>query len=101
MLSLGSNPLSKIQVVSSLNIPSQANAMYYYNDEVCYENYAPKVYLGTLQTTALSWIYQYENGEKITQISDWPQNFQGSQKGEANTGKTNILNKDLFCVILY
>ena len=80
----GYNPLSKIEVVSLLNIPSQAHEMYLYNTGSCLVKYNPKIYLGTIQTIAQTWLYDIQNGTETT-LPNWPQNFgQVSQKGEAN-----------------
>ena len=76
----GYNPLSKIEVVSSLNLFNQGRAMYYYNSADRTQKYNPKVYLGTVQTTATIWNYDYQQG--ITLPENWPIN--GPQKGEAN-----------------
>ncbi len=77
---LGYNPLSKIEVVSSLNLFNQGRAMYYYDYTNCTAKYAPKVYVGTPQTLGIDWNYDHHFGPNLT----WPQAFQGSQKGEAN-----------------
>ena len=61
-LNLGSNPLSKLEVVSLLNIPSQGHAMYHYNSANRTQKYNPKVYLSTLQSVALQWNRDYQQG---------------------------------------
>ena len=76
----GSNPLSKLEVASMLNIPSQACELYYYVSSSCLAKYAPKLYLGTLQTIGRDWIIDRQNN--INYPSIWPE--KGSQKGEAN-----------------
>ena len=76
----GYNPLSKIEVVSSLNFPMQANAMYYFDYAISVPKYNPKLYLGTLQTIGKNWIIDRQTG--INYPSIWPE--KGSQKGEAN-----------------
>ncbi len=76
---MGSNPLSRIEVVSSLNILSQANRMYMYYDQEMGSKYSPKVYLGTLQSIAYWWITQYQNGA-IWSINNWPKNYQATQQ---------------------
>ena len=78
-MNLGYNPLSKIEVVSSLNLFNQGRGMYYYTLSNCTERYYPKVYLGTTQTIAYAWNYDHQTG--INYPSNWPQN--PSQKGEA------------------
>ena len=82
-LKLGNNFISNLEVVSSLNLFNQARCLYYFNYLDSPTKYAPKVYLATIQTTGINWIYNYEDSWKNTQKMDWPQNFQVSQKGEA------------------
>ena len=80
----GYNPLSKIEVVSLLNLFNQAHQMYAYSPAYCTERYYPKVYIGTAQTLGIDWNYdsqKYAN-KPIQKPSTWPQN--PSQKGEAN-----------------
>ncbi len=78
----GSNPLSKLEVASMLNIPSQACELYYYVSSSCSAKYAPKLYLGTLQTIGKNWIIDRQTyaGSDIKMPENWPQN--PSQKGE-------------------
>ena len=84
----GSNPLSRLEVVSLLNIPSQAHELYYYTSTSCPAKYNPKVYLGTLQSIAYWWLCNRETDwildSNTTPKLTWPQAFQGPQKGEAN-----------------
>ncbi len=95
----GSNPLSRLEVVSLLNIPSQAHELYYYSSTSCPAKYAPMVYLGTTQTIALNWLFdrQIYAGNVIKIPENWPIN--DSQKGEANTVKI-IYRKHLFLKFL-
>ena len=89
-LYLGSNPNSKLEVVSMLNIPSQAYNMYYHNLGDRIDKLNPKIYMGTLQTVARGWILQSNNTSKPP-ANQWPQNFgQTTQKGEVNI--SNQLN---------
>ncbi len=85
----GNNPLSRLQVVSKLNILSQARYTYHYNSYNCPERYYPKVYIGTIQTIAKGWIYDLQKG--INHPSTWPEIK--PQKGEANTKIFNIFYK--------
>ena len=78
-LYLGYNPISKLEVVSLLNIPSQAHEMYAYNTVNRTAKYNPKVYLGTSQTIAIQWNYDYQKGITLPEI--WPE--VKPQKGEA------------------
>ena len=90
----GYNPISNLEVVSSLNILSQSTNMYHYYYGYCLQKYAPKLYLGTLQTTAQAWLYDNFNGTVTDQIytkNIWPKNYQqDSQKGEANLSHLKI-----------
>ena len=79
-LKLGSNFISKLEVVSMLNIPSQAHQMYYYNTANRTQKYNPKVYLGTLQSTSVEWNMEIQH--TINYPSIWPE--VKPQKGEAN-----------------
>ncbi len=80
MINTGSNPLSRIEVVSTLNTLNISKEMLHYNTQNCPPNYYPKVYLGTSQTTAQGWLYERINGEYIS-MNNWPQAYQGTQKG--------------------
>ena len=83
-LYLGNNSLSNLEVASMLNILNLGTHMYNYHYSNRPAKYAPKVYLGTVQTTATSWNYDSQNTSKPP-ANQWPQNFgQTSQKGEAN-----------------
>ena len=80
-INLGNNPLSLLQVVSLLNLNNQAYEMYAHSPINRPSRYYPKVYIGTTKTISTSWLYNDENGWKNTQKMDWPQAFQGPQKG--------------------
>ena len=79
-LNIGSNPNSRLEVVSQLNLFNQACAMYHYNYQNCTSRYYPRVYIGTSQTIAAGWNYDYQKG--INHPSTWPE--KKPQKGEAN-----------------
>ena len=82
-LQIGYNPLSNLQVVSSLNTLSESSLRYHYNYQNCTSRYYPKVYIGTSQTIAAGWNMDLQNTSKPP-ANQWPQNFgQTSQKGEA------------------
>ena len=81
---LGYNPLSKIEIVSGLNLFNYAPGSLAYNSGNRTQKYNPKVYIGTLQSTSKEWNYDFQNTSKPP-ANQWPQNFgQTSQKGEAN-----------------
>ena len=80
---LGYNPLSKIEIVSGLNVFNYASGSLAYNSGNRTQKYNPKVYIGTLQSTSKEWNYDRQTG--INHPSNWPQSYQQvSQKGEAN-----------------
>ncbi len=58
------NLISKLEVVSLLNISNQARLSYHYNYANCFEKYNPKVYLGAIQSVAYEWNYDGQNPEK-------------------------------------
>ena len=79
----GYNPLSKLEVVSTLNTLNLGRAMYYYGYDINTKKYNPKVYLGTTQTIAYVWNFdrQIYAGSDIKYPSIWPE--VKPQKGEA------------------
>ena len=79
-INMGSNPISNLEVVSSLNLPNTAHYLYHYNYQNSTSRYYPKVYIGTIQTIAKGWIYDRQTG--INYPSIWPE--VKPQKGEAN-----------------
>ncbi len=76
----GYNPLSKIEVVSTLNTLNLGRSMFYYGYDINTKKYNPKVYLGTPQVLGTGWQNDIQTG--INYPSIWPE--KGSQKGEAN-----------------
>ncbi len=54
-LLVGSNPISNIEIVSSLNSFNLAHYMYEFHYPTRLEKHNPKVYLGTIQTVATTW----------------------------------------------
>ncbi len=80
VLNTGTNPLSRIEVVSLLNILKIGKEMLHYNYANSLERYYPKVYLGTSQTIARNWNMDLQNIEKYPEI--WPE--KKPQKGENN-----------------
>ena len=85
---LGYNPLSKIEIVSGLNVFNYASGSLAYNSGNRTQKYNPKVYIGTSQTIAKNWNYDRQTGinHPETTLPNWPQSYQQvSQKGEANS----------------
>jgi len=68
-INLGSNSISKLEVVSLLNIPNLTVDSFFYNYTNCPEKYNPKVYLGAVQSVASRWNYDGQTGQK-TDFSD-------------------------------
>ena len=81
LIILGSNPSSNLQVVSQLNLLNLGHSTYWFDEQYEIKKYAPKVYLGTLQTIGKNWIIDLQNIENYPSI--WPE--VKPQKGEANT----------------
>ena len=96
MLNTGTNPLSRIEVVSLLNILKIGKEMLHYNYQNCPTKYAPKVYLGTLQSIAYWWLCNRETDwildSNTTPKLTWPQAFQGPQKGEASNDNYSTIS---------
>ncbi len=85
-MNLGYNPLSKIEIVSGLNLFSYAPGSLAYNSGNRTQKYNPKVYIGTLQSTSKEWNMDIQH--TINYPSIWPLNV--SQKGEANLSHLKI-----------
>ncbi|HBD06023.1 MAG TPA: hypothetical protein DCY93_01250 [Firmicutes bacterium] len=68
-VNLGNNPNSKLEVVSSLNLFNQSSHLYSYDHGTRAEKYNPKVYMSTVQTTSINWIYDANRGLKSDQKS--------------------------------
>ncbi len=63
-INLGSNSISKLEVVSSLNSFNIAHAMYYYHYAYT-SKYNPKLYLGSaIQTTSSDWNNDYDSARQ-------------------------------------
>ena len=79
---LGYNPLSKIEIVSGLNVFNYASGSLAYNSGNRTQKYNPKVYIGTSQTIAYAWNYdrQIYAGSIIKMPEIWPE--VKPQKGE-------------------
>lgn len=56
-INLGSNPLSNVEIVSTLNVLNLGAGMYGYNYADRPQKYNPKVFLGSIQGVAQSWFY--------------------------------------------
>ncbi len=87
---LGYNPLSKIEIVSGLNVFNYASGSLAYNSGNRTQKYNPKVYIGTTQTVSDSWLFdrQIYAGSDIKIPENWPE--VKPQKGEANLSHLKI-----------
>ncbi len=63
-LSLGTNPNSRLEVVSLLNFFNLGRWMYHFNYPVCPTKYNSKVYLGAVQSVAFQWNHDNNLGLK-------------------------------------
>ncbi len=79
-LNLANNPLSNLEVASTLNTLNIGAHMYAYSLSNCTSRYYPKVYIGTAQTLGIDWNFDQQTG--INYPSNWPE--VKPQKGEAN-----------------
>ncbi len=68
-INLGSNPISKLEIVSSLNSFNLGRMMYHYNYTVCTQKYNLKVYFGTIQSVNESWNWDNNMGLSADQKS--------------------------------
>ncbi len=66
MINLGNNFYTKLEIVSALNSFNTARCEYHLNYTNCAAKYNPKLYLGTVQSVAYGWNYDYQNGQKTT-----------------------------------
>ena len=73
-MNLGYNPLSKIEVVSHINILSIGSQMYYYNTSTFTAKYAPKVYFGVHQNISNGWINDLLSNTAVN-YTNWPQSY--------------------------
>ena len=82
----GSNPLSKLEVVSSLNVLNSALGMYGYSSNTRPERYYPKLYLATIQTTGINWISDTQTyaGSDIKIPENWPINDPAKRRSVDN-----------------
>ncbi len=73
-INVGSNPLTKIEIVSALNSFNLTYAMYEYYTGNRPAKYNPKVYLSAVQSVANRWNFDTQNGQNWDQKSgSWPQ----------------------------
>ncbi len=68
-IKLGSNPISKMEIVSLLNLSNTGFQMYHYNYVNCTKKYNPKVYLGAVQNVSKAWQVDLQNGTNSGQKS--------------------------------
>lgn len=73
-LYLGYNPISKLEVVSLVNLFNLSHYSLSYYEPTRTSRYYPKIYLGLLSTTSADWLMDHQNGGNIT-LSRWPESF--------------------------
>lgn len=66
---LGNNSLSKIEVVSLLNLNNSSQYSFYSMEE---NKYNPKIYIGTKASVALYWTSETN---PYTPTNGWPESF--------------------------
>ncbi len=62
-INLGSNFISKLEVVSALNSFNLANSEYHFYCDNCIPKYNPKIYLGTVQSASVNWNMDVQKGQ--------------------------------------
>ncbi len=77
-INIGSNPLSKLEVASCLNLFDYAKFSWWYDAPYSPQKYNPKVYLGTVQSVAYQWIYDRDSArenpsEPLQKSGSWPE----------------------------
>ncbi len=70
-LLLGSNPLSKLEVVSALNSFNLGRWEYHFNQSVYPPKYNPKVYLSAVQSVGYAW--NTDNNSGLSGEQKWLQ----------------------------
>jgi len=68
-INLGSNPLSKLEVASCLNLFNYASYSWWYSEDRAAAKYNPKVYFGTIQGVSKYWNLESNSGLKSGQKS--------------------------------
>ncbi len=63
-LNMGSNFISKLEIVSSLNVLNLGRAYFYYASSNRTKKYNPKVYLGAVQNVAYTWNTDEDSARK-------------------------------------
>ncbi len=63
VLNLGTNPNSRLEVVSLINILNISSHLYSYDYNNRAAHFNPKVYMSTVQTSSINWIFDRQNGQ--------------------------------------
>ncbi len=63
-INLGTNPNSRLEVVSVLNSFNLAKNLFHFNYPNSTGKFNPKVHFGTIQSIAVRWNYDYQTGQK-------------------------------------
>ncbi len=72
----GTNPNSKLEIVSGLNFSNYGVQSFYFNYHYSHSRFYPKLYLGTLQSVSESWTSDVQDPKKVD--SKWAE--AGNQK---------------------
>ncbi len=72
-INLGSNSMSRLEIVSSLNVLNLGHSTYEYFQPNRTEKYNPKVYFSAVQSVAFYWTTDVQNGQNWEGKSgSWP-----------------------------
>ncbi len=66
-INIGNNSISRLEVVSALNVFNLATYNYHYNQSACTEKFNLKAYLSAIQTIANGWDFDIQNTGKWAQ----------------------------------
>ncbi len=97
-INLGSNSISKLEIVSSLNLFNIAHFMYHFNYNSCLQKYAPKIYLGTVQSASANWNSELQTGQ-TNGLGDLPGGGEKSGSWHLFKISKNYLNFKIFLIL--
>jgi len=67
LINAGTNPMSKLEIVSLINTFNLAFEMFAYHNQNRTKRFYPKVYFGTVQTASTYWNYDVQGNENLDQ----------------------------------
>lgn len=71
-LYLGANSISRLEVVSLINIFNLSQYLLSYYESTRTSRYYPKIYIGLLSTSSSGWLMDFQNGKNTT-YTHWPE----------------------------